>query len=327
MDTNIYDLNLEELAEYVVGIGEPKYRAKQLFQTTNTSNLPASLRELVRLPKIEKQQVSKDGTKKFLLQLHDGNLVECVLLTQDYGNTVCVSSQVGCKMGCVFCASGADGFIRNLSAGEMLAQVLLTNSVAKVSNVVVMGSGEPFDNFDNTAKFLELVTHSAGINIGARNISVSTVGLPDKIRAFADLGTQVNLCISLHAPNDTVRGKIMPVAKRYPLAEIMAAAKYFFDKTHRRVIFEYALIDGVNCMPEHALELVRLLRGAGFAVHVNLINLNPAAGVLRPPSKDAGKKFMDAVIKGGVSCTMRKSRGTDIAGACGQLKTKFKERK
>jgi len=388
MVTNIYDLNSDELAEYFLKAGEPKYRAAQVFSALHSgvpvadmTTIPKPLREKLiqdfhcELPTVESELVSKDGTRKYLLRLQDNNLVECVLLTQDYGQTVCISSQVGCKMGCKFCASGADGFVRNLTPGEMLAQVLVcvNNSPSQgegvprkrsasasaerggVGNIVIMGSGEPFDNFENTAKFLNLVTCAEGLNIGARGISVSTVGIPDKIRAFADLNTQVNLCISLHAPNDEIRKTIMPMARVHPIREIIAAAKYFFDKTRRRVIFEYALIDGVNCMPEHARELAFLLKGAGFASHVNLISLNNSpshdegvahgagVGLSAPPretamkfiaaelsldnscgytnpTRETSRIFMDTLIKNGVSCTMRKSRGTDIFGACGQLK-------
>jgi len=365
MVTNILDLSKSELAEYLASVGEPKYRADQIFQKTVVTNIPGHLREKLNkdfhcnLPIIEKELVSKDGTRKYLLRLQDDSLIECVLLTQDYGNTVCISSQVGCKMGCAFCASGKDSrcessirdvnpvkvattsFVRNLTAGEMLAQVLLAQSSSygvslrkrssaicpQTLRVVVMGSGEPFDNFENTIKFLQLVTSPDGINIGARNISVSTSGLPDKIRAFADLNMQVNLCISLHAPNDEIRKTIMPIAKRYSIKELIESAKYFFDKTKRRVIFEYALIDNVNCAPEHAAELSKLLKGAGFASHVNLINLNAGAGNLRAPSRETAKIFMDTLIKSGVSCTMRKSKGSDISGACGQLRAKFVEDK
>ena len=250
--------------------------------------------------------------------------VECVLMSQDYGNTVCVSTQVGCRMGCRFCASGASGFVRNLTAGEILAQVLVASSEKKVSNIVLMGSGEPLDNFENVARFLCLVTHPGGLNIGARGISLSTVGLPDGIRAFADLGLGVNLCISLHASNDSVRQRIIPMARTHSIADIMAAVRYFFEKTGRRVIFEYILIDSVNCLPEHAGELAKLLRG--FPNHINLINLNHTGRTLEdgtalaPPSKAVAMRFMDALIKQGASCTMRKSRGDDIDAACGQLR-------
>ena len=331
----VFDLDIAELAEYMKSISEPPYRAAQVFSALHNgvnvseiSNIPKSVRERIIadfncvLPELMDEVCSNDGTRKVLLHLHDDSLIECVLLTQSYGNTICVSSQVGCRMGCKFCASGKDGIVRNLTAGEMLAQVIWANKNGKVSNVVIMGSGEPFDNFDNTVKFLRLVTVPDGVNIGARGISVSTVGLPDKIRAFADLQTQVNLCISLHAPNDEVRTKIIPLAKKYPIADIMASAKYFFDKTKRRVIFEYSLIDGINCDLKCAQELAVLLKHGGFAYHVNLINLNKT-GDLKPPPRTEAMAFMDYLIKAGISCTMRVSRGSDIAGACGQLRTKI----
>jgi 23S rRNA (adenine2503-C2)-methyltransferase len=265
---------------------------------------------------------AKDGKTKFLLRLNDGNLIECVLLLQDYGNTVCVSSQVGCKMKCAFCTSGAHGFVRNLSMEEMLVQILIARKCAKemnipnhdVSHLVVMGVGEPFDNFDNLIEFLRAV------DIGARKISVSTCGLPDKIREFADLGMQVNLCISLHAPNDFVRSKIMPIAKTHKLSAVLSAAKYFFEKTHRRVIFEYALIEKINSLPEHARELAQTLRDLKISLHVNLIKCNGGQG-LNAPSTENCKVFMDTLIKSGVSCTMRKGKGQDIQGACGQLRS------
>lgn len=327
----LYDLNKEELGQYLASLDEPKYRAEQIYTALHKGtdfekiNIPKALKDkfaadfVTSLPKISKEHKSADGTRKYLLELNDGQLIETVLLVQDYGNTICISSQVGCRMGCAFCASGTDGLIRNLTAGEMLAQVLLLNRINKLSHIVIMGSGEPFDSFDNTIKFLNLVTAADGINIGARNISVSTSGIVPKIKAFADLKLQVNLCISLHAPNDEIRQKIMPVAKAYPIGELVSAAKYFFDKTKRRVIFEYSLIDDVNCAPEHAVELAKLLRG--FPAHVNLINLNRTPGSpLQPPSREVAMKFMDTLIKSGASCTMRKSRGDDIAAACGQLK-------
>jgi len=272
---------------------------------------------------IEKTVVAKDGTTKFLLRMNDGNHVECVLLVQDYGNTVCISSQVGCKMNCVFCASGKCGWVRDLSMEEMLVQVQVANKHAgkNVSHVVIMGIGEPFDNFDNVIKFLNVV------DVGARKISVSTCGLPDGIRRFADMGTQVNLCISLHAPNDEIRKQIMPIANKYPMEQLFDSIRYFFDKTKRRVIFEYALIDGVNCLPEHARELAKRLKSAHISYHVNLINLNPGGGSLKPPKKETALAFMDTLIKSGVSVTMRKGRGVDIMAACGQLKLQNDKRK
>ena len=327
-----------ELGDYLKSVGEPGYRAGQVFAALHNGvavsdipNIPKSLRERLaadfccELPATEQVVTSKDGTKKFLLKTITGDFIECVLLTQDYGRTVCISSQVGCKMGCAFCASGRDGFVRNLSAGEMLAQVLVSARQGRISHIVVMGSGEPFDNYDEVIKFLSLVTAAGGINVGARSISVSTSGIVPKIREFADLGLGVNLCISLHAPNDEIRTGIMPVARKYPIADLLAAAKYFFEKTHRRVIFEYALIDGINTAPEHAVALAKLVKG--FPSHVNLINLNATGGALKPPTRETAMKFMDTLIKAGASATMRKSRGSDIAGACGQLKTKFATKK
>ena len=329
---NIYDLNKDELTEYIKP--EPKYRAEQIYTALHKGtdfdkiNIPKALKDKISaefytdLPEVVREHESADGTKKFLLKLCDGQLIETVLLKQDYGNTVCVSSQVGCKMACAFCASGRDGFVRGLSAGEMLGQVIFLNKTDKISHIVIMGSGEPFDNFDSTVNFLRLTTSPDGINIGARNISVSTAGIVPKIREFADLKLQVNLCISLHAPNDKIRATIMPIAKAYSITELVDAAKYFFEKTKRRVIFEYSLIDSVNCAPEHALELSKLLRG--FPTHVNLINLNKTPdSALQPPTRTVAMKFMDTLIKSGTSCTMRKSRGDDIAAACGQLRNKF----
>ena len=286
--------------------------------------------------KIKNTQTARDGTTKFLLELCDGEQIECVLLIQDYGNTVCVSSQVGCKMRCAFCASGSMGFVRNLTANEMLAQVELAKQFNnspfikgvsptgdggfsnRLTHVVLMGIGEPLDNFDNVMEFLSRV------DIGARKISISTCGLPDKIRAFADKKLQVNLCISLHAPNDSIRQRIMPIAKKHPMDELFSAVKYFFDKTKRRVIFEYALIDGVNCAPEHARELAHRLHNAQISYHVNLINLNSFNKDFKKPSRETAKLFMDTLIKNKVSCTMRKGRGGDIMAACGQLKLQEK---
>lgn len=340
----IYDLSLEELKEVLKPLNVPSFRAGQIFTALhqgvaveNITNIPKELRTWLKeqfnceLPQIVREQISKDGTKKYLLG-YQNDLIECVLLSQNYGNTLCVSTQVGCRMGCRFCASGKNGLVRNLTAGEILAQVLLINrlnmtaSARGVTNIVLMGSGEPLDNYDNVMNFLRLVTAPTGINISARNISLSTSGLVPQIKKFADEKTQVNLCISLHAPNDELRQQIMPVAKRYSIKELIDAAKYYFEKTHRRVIFEYSLMlkDGkpFNCAVTQARELANLVRG--FQSHINLINLNPLNfdknAVLTPPSREIAMAFMDAVIKSGVSCTMRKNKGDDIDGACGQLR-------
>ena len=352
----IYDLTMEELQTTLMPLNAPKFRAGQIFTALHQgvpvaeiSNVPKDMRTWLAenfncdLPEIITEQVSRDGTKKYLLayrhrddqgQTGDAqpDLIECVLLNQNYGNTLCVSTQVGCRMGCRFCASGKNGLVRNLTAGEILAEVLLINrlnttpAARGVTNIVLMGSGEPLDNYDNVMKFLRLVTAPTGINISARNISLSTSGLVPQIKKFADENMQVNLCISLHAPNDELRQQIMPVAKRYTIRELVDAAKYYFEKTHRRVIFEYSLMmkDRVpfNCAVNQARELANLVRG--FQAHINLINLNPlhfdSNAVLTPPSREIAMAFMDAVIKSGVSCTMRKNKGDDIDGACGQLR-------
>ena len=370
---SIYDFSFDELKEVLKPLNAPRFRAEQIFTALHQgipvaeiTNLPKDLRVWLaqnfncNLPEIVTVQTSRDGTKKYLLAYkrvengdskvnstqnaenqgnveHQTDLIECVLLSQNYGNTLCVSTQVGCRMGCRFCASGKNGLVRNLTAGEILAEVLLINrlnttpAARGVTNIVLMGSGEPLDNYDNVMKFLRLVTAPNGINISARNISLSTSGLVPRIRQFAEENTQVNLCISLHAPNDELRQQIMPVAKRYSIAELVDAAKYYFEKTHRRVIFEYYLMmkDGVpfNCAVKQARELANLVRG--FPAHVNLINLNPlhfdANAVLTPPTREIAMAFMDAVIKSGVSCTMRKNKGDDIDGACGQLRLRHME--
>jgi 23S rRNA (adenine2503-C2)-methyltransferase len=356
----IYDLSFDELKQFIAQIGEKPFRVPQIFSALHNgvplndiSNIPKSLKSTLAnnfdcdLPSVIECRQSCDGTKKYLLQYGALNVsapeknsqhtdcIECVFLTQDYGNTVCVSTQVGCRMGCAFCASGKGGLVRNLTAGEMLAEVLLVSRLnAKdggrgVTNIVLMGSGEPLDNFDNVMKFLELVTDANGINVSGRNISLSTSGLVPQIKKFADLGGQVNLCISLHAPNDALRVQIMPIAKKHSVAELVAAAKYFFEKTRRRVIFEYSLMcrngEPFNCTAECAAELAKLVRG--FPAHINLINLNPLkfdrSAELTPPDRETAKKFMDALIKSGVSCTMRKNRGDDIDGACGQLRLRY----
>ena len=341
---------MEELKEVLKPLNVPNFRAGQIYTALhqgvpveNITNVPKDLRAWLKeqfncnLPEIIKEQISKDGTKKYLLAYQKNDLIECVLLSQNYGNTLCVSTQVGCRMGCRFCASGKNGLVRNLSAGEILAQVLLINRLNMtatsrgVTNIVLMGSGEPLDNYDNVIRFLQLVTAPVGINISGRNISLSTSGLVPQIKKFADEKTQVNLCISLHAPNDELRQQIMPVAKRYSVRELIDAAKYYFEKTHRRVIFEYSLMlkDGkpFNCEISKARELSNLVRG--FQSHINLINLNPLNfdknAVLTPPSRDVAMAFMDAVIKSGVSCTMRKNKGDDIDGACGQLRLRHME--
>ena len=273
----------------------------------------------------------KLGTKKYLFKLFDGNLIEGVYMPHDYGNTLCLSTQVGCRMMCNFCASCLDGLVRNLTDAEMLGQVIAVNrengGTAKdraVTNLVLMGSGEPFDNYDNVLAFLDEVSLDAGINISERNISLSTSGLCDKIKDFADSGHKVTLSISLHAPFDTLRSNLMPVNKRFPISELVSAAKYYFNKTGRRIIFEYTLIKGENDSDACAKELARLTKG--FPSHVNLIRLNEVKERNHvAPTQDATQAFLQKLEKLGVSATIRKSLGNDIEGACGQLRRRYLE--
>lgn len=274
-----------------------------------------------------KELMGKEGTSKFLLKLVDNQLIECVFMENNYGNTICVSTQVGCRMGCKFCASGKDGLSRNLSAGEILSQIVLVNrlkggniSKRAISNVVLMGSGEPLDNYDNVVKFFSLLNEKKGINISERNVSLSTCGICDKIYSLADSGHHPTLTISLHAADDVSRKKIMPIANKYSIDEIIKATKYYFEKTGRRVIFEYSLIEGVNDSLDEAKKLSTLVKG--FPSHVNLIRLNKVDGANLSCSGGA-KKFLSALTSMGVSATIRRSLGSDVEGACGQLKRRY----
>ena len=336
----LLDLLLSELKEYVKNKGLPSYRADQIFDALykaksleEISNLSKEIKGKIEndYPKYEILKIleSADGTKKMALKLSDGSVVESVLLKYKYGYTVCVSTQVGCRMGCKFCASTIGGLKRNLSAGEILLQVLLFNKIVGgtvkergVTNVVLMGCGEPLDNYDNVTKFLKLISSKDGINISQRNISLSTCGLVDKIKRLADDGFSITLTISLHAPNDEIRKKIMPIANAYKISEILNACDYYFSKTGRRVVFEYALIENVNSSTENMLELSHLLKGR--SCHVNLIPLNSVKeqhlnGVLR---KEA-YRLMNVLNEHGISATVRRTMGEDIEGACGQLRNKL----
>lgn len=277
--------------------------------------------------KIHKTYISKiDGTEKYLFKLYDGNIIEGVLMKYNYGNTLCVSTQIGCRMGCKFCASTLNGLVRDLTPGEILGQIIAVNHKLgegrNITNVVLMGSGEPFDNFDNVVKFINLLTHKDGLNFSRRNISLSTCGLIDKIKEMADLDLGVTLTISLHSPFDENRKEIMPIANKYSIREIMSAANYYFKKTGRRVIFEYALIDGVNNSDKDIDELTKLLKG--FPTHLNLIVLNEVKernlkGINRKLANEFAKKLEDK----GVSVTLRRTMGSDIEGACGQLRNSY----
>ncbi|MCM1289081.1 MAG: 23S rRNA (adenine(2503)-C(2))-methyltransferase RlmN [Corallococcus sp.] len=343
MATILHDFTLEELTQFITANYEVKpFVAKQIFGwlTKNVdfdgmTNVPKNLREallqdgcIAVSARIIQTKTSMDGTQKFLFQLYDGNIVEGVLMRYKYGNTLCVSTQVGCRMGCKFCASTLGGLIRNLSAGEILGQVLAANALDTdgksryVTNIVLMGSGEPLDNFDNVTKFLRLVSSPQGINVSERNISLSTCGLVPQIRNLADMGFSVNLTLSLHNPSTAERKQIMPITNAYSVQEAMDACRYYFNKTGRRVIFEYTLIDGQNDSYSHALKLASLL--SGMSAHVNVISLNPVKETyLKGTSERNLQKFLQYLQKLGVSATRRRTMGQDIEGACGQLRRRF----
>lgn len=340
MKTPLCDLDLDELEKTVCDFGEPKYRAKQLMRHITSfdgfdeyTDIPKSLIEKLSENYIDRALIEKtrvtasDGAVRYLFRLQDGDLVESVFLPHRYGNCVCVSCQVGCAMGCVFCASGFYGLKRNLSAGEILAQVLYIARDKKsdgVKKIVMMGSGSPLANYENTMKFIRLVNSSHGLNIGMRSISVSTCGLPDKIDRLAAEGFTGTLSLSLHAATDAKRKKIMRVAQRYSVQTLIAAMRRFFDATGRRVVIEYILIDGFNDADADALELKELLKG--LCCHVNLIPLNPTDNCdLKPCSAKRARAFCDRLNALGVSASVRRSMGSDVAGACGQLKNRTAE--
>lgn len=337
----IQDLDYNSICALMQSLGEPKFRAKQLFIGLSQGNsiskisvlgagLKAKLLEEFEDAPLEivKTLKSADGTEKYLFRLADGNIIEGVLMKYKYGNTQCVSTQVGCRMGCKFCASTLGGRVRDLTSGEILAQVLLVNSMHAegrqrgVTNVVLMGSGEPLDNYENVVNFLKNVTAADGINISARNISLSTCGLADKMRLLADEGIPVNLTVSLHSTTDAERARTMPVANKWKIAEILQACEYYFSKTGRRYIFEYALIDGENCNAKHAEELIELLKGK--PCHINLIRLNEVKErSLAAAGEKQAYRFLGLLQKGGLSATLRRRTGADIGGACGQLRASF----
>ena len=328
----------EEIGAFIEEQGEAGFRAKQIFQWMHKgicdfdemSNLPLSLREklkslaYIEALKIEDVQVSgKDGTRKYLFGMKDGNSIESVFMKYRHGNTVCISSQAGCRMACSFCASGIWGLSANLTAGQMLDQVLAIrkDTGENVNNVVVMGIGEPFDNYENLSRFLRLIHHEGGLAMGYRSITVSTCGIIPKIYAFAEDFPQVNLAISLHGPNDEIRGRLMPINRKYPVDDLLAACREYTRKTGRRISFEYALIDGENNRKVHAEELAHKLKG--MLCHVNLIPLNPVKEkALRPSSRPSVMEFADVLKENGIPVTVRRSLGTDIDGACGQLRNK-----
>ncbi|MCD1257900.1 23S rRNA (adenine(2503)-C(2))-methyltransferase RlmN [Paenibacillus athensensis] len=343
----VYDLNWEQWQEWVKENGEAGFRAGQIFDWLyvkrvasfeEMSNLPKALREkltaqfeFVTLTEIAKYE-SQDGTVKFLFELADKNAIETVVMKHNYGNSICVTTQVGCRVGCTFCASTLGGLKRDLRAGEIVAQVvwaqrLLDQANERISSIVIMGIGEPFENYEATMNFLRLMIHPKGLNIGQRHITVSTSGIVPNIYKFADENLQVNLAISIHAPNDALRSKLMPVNRRFPFADLIEACKYYTAKTGRRITFEYALMGEVNDQPEHAEELAAVLRELPLS-HVNLIPVNFVAerDFKRTPRDDIFT-FQRILEKGKINATIRREQGSDIAAACGQLRAKHMDRK
>lgn len=365
---DIKSMSLAEIGEEMRRLGEPKFRAKQIFawlhkvfpvetgggtRTGATereafrgrlgeaetlsgvvrgfdemTNLPKALRDklsaefYVSAPEILSKQVSaEDGTVKYLWKMRDGEAVESVLMRYNHGNTICISSQVGCRQGCVFCASTLGGLVRNLTAGEMLDQVMFSQADCgeRISNIVLMGIGEPLDNFESVLRFLDLVSHEDGLNIGMRHISLSTCGITENVDKLGDLGLQLTLSVSLHAPDDATRTQLMPINRTHNVAELMDACGRYFAKTGRRISYEYAMIDGVNDTPEHARMLVKLLRGTG--AHLNLILLNDVAErPLKPSRRESADAFTRVLESGNVNFTFRRRLGRDIDAACGQLR-------
>ena len=337
--TELTGMNPAELAEYCREQGLPAFRGRQLFRWIHQgvdfdgmTNLPLALRERLRetavaqpVEIIDRRQSRLDDTVKFLFGLRDGHCVEGVLMHYHHGYTLCISTQVGCRMGCTFCASTLDGCVRNLTPGEMLGEILCANRYLagrdRVHNVVLMGSGEPLDNYDNVMRFLRLLREEDGVNIGLRNVSLSTCGIVPKMYDLAEEGLPVTLSVSLHAPNDEIRRQTMPIAKVYPMDDVLAACRNYVEKTGRRVIFEYALVGGVNCEERHAVELASRLRG--LQCHVNLIPLNTVEERhLKGVPEQTVTRFLHTLEGLHISATRRREMGDDIEGACGQLRRK-----
>ena len=346
---NLKDLQLQELENFIKELGEPKFRAKQVFgwlyKDTGKSNgssggpggvtdfdqmtnVPKALREKLAeraslgiLEPLQVQVSKLDGTRKYLFGLEDGNAIESVFMKYKYGNSICVSSQAGCRMGCRFCASGMDGLRRNLTPGEIIGQLLAAekDTGEKINHVVVMGTGEPFDNYENLSAFLRLLHAPEGLNLSYRNITVSSCGIVPGIMDFGEDFPQVNLAISLHAPNDEIRSSMMPVSRAYPMDQLLEACREYTKKTSRRITFEYTLVKGVNDQPHHGEELANKLRG--MLCHVNLIPLNAVqeSGLHTTERKDA-EQFRDLLEAKGIPATIRRELGDDIDGACGQLR-------
>ena len=347
----LQDLSFEQTQELVLTLGEKKFRGQQLFEgltqgkaiediSSLSKPFKAKLLEIYENVPVKVKEVfySSDGTEKYLFELADGNLIEGVLMKYKYGYTQCVSTQVGCRMGCKFCASTLGGLVRNLTAGEILSQILIVNALHKndtvgqgkekraVTNVVLMGSGEPLDNYEATLAFLRKVTDEKCLGISARNISLSTCGIVSKMYQLADEGIPLNLTVSLHATDDETRARTMPVAKAYKIEDILKACEYYFEKTGRRYYFEYTLIQGENCDEAHAEALVKLLKGK--PCHVNLIRLNEVKERdLKALGDKEAYRFLGRLEKGGLSATLRRQIGVDVGGACGQLRANYLQKK
>ena len=336
---NLKSMTLPELTAVIKELRQPAFRGKQVYSWLHKgvrsydemTNLPKGLRDTLaeRYPicppeVVRRQESKKDGTIKYLWRLSDGNCVETVLMRYHYGNTVCISTEVGCRMGCAFCASTLGGLVRRLEPFEMLDQVLFTqvDSGLPVSHIVLMGIGEPLDNFDNVMRFLELVNSADGMNISMRHISLSTCGLVPKIDELAKRKLQLTLSVSLHAPNDEIRNQIMPVNRAYPSEELLAACRRYYEATSRRISFEYAMIDGVNDSEADARELLRRMKG--LSAHFNLIPLNHVEeSPLKPSSREAVARFQKILEDGGIPATVRRTLGGDIEASCGQLRRKY----
>ena len=339
---DIVSLDFNELQSLIMELGEPKFRAKQVYEWIHKklvksydemTNVPLALRNKLkeRLPftkitEVARKDSASGDTSKFVFKLYDGYVIESVLMKYRYGNSVCISSQVGCRMGCTFCASTLLGLSRQLAPSEMLSQIytIQRETGERVSNIVVMGTGEPLDNFDNLLKFLEMITDENGLNISQRNITVSTCGLVPNIKKLADKNLAITLAISLHAPTDEDRRRIMPIANKYTIKEILEATDYYFDKTGRRISYEYSLIDGENDTPENAEKLAALLKGKNC--HVNLIPINPIKERAYKSSTLGGVlRFKKILENKGINATIREEMGQDIDAACGQLRKEYME--
>lgn len=336
---DIRSMYMDELETWMKAEGQPAFRAKQVFQwlhekyaasAEEMTNLPKALRTkleetgIVTIKEELRQESASDGTVKFLYRLQDDQMIETVFMRHDYGNSVCISSQAGCRMGCKFCASTIGGLVRNLTASEMLEQIYASSRAMgeRISHVVVMGTGEPLDNYENLIRFLRLLTDEKGYNLSARNITVSSCGIVPRIYDLADENLPITFALSLHAPTDEERKELMPVAHRYTLAETLDACRAYFDRTGRRVTFEYSLVKGKNDSREQAMKLAKLL--AGMNCHVNLIPINPVEErEYEKSDQDSIAKFKLTLEKNHINATIRKSMGSDIDAACGQLRRKY----